>query len=209
MEIKVLNFKGEEVGRTKLPEIIFSSKADPHFLHEVVKYYLAAKRVGTVSTKTKAEVSGGGRKPWKQKHTGRARAGSIRSPLWRKGGVVFGPKPRDFSLDIPEHKKIRALAQSLAAKSNDSQIFAFENFDIELAKTKFFYSLLKKLNLVGKKLVLINDKQDDKLMLATRNIPGINVVRAMDVNAYDVLNNNAVFVTLEALKILEKRLEEK
>lgn len=207
METKLFNIKGEEIGKIELPEIIFSAKPDPHFLHEVVKYYLAAKRVGTASTKTRGEVSGGGKKPWRQKHTGRARAGSIRSPLWRKGGVVFGPKPRDYSLDIPKAKKIKALIQALSAKYSDSQIFVFENFDIEAPKTKILFSLLKTMNLSGKKVLIVNDKIDEKLLLAARNIPEVEVIDANSLNTYDVLDSNFLLISAESLKILSKRLE--
>jgi len=209
METKLFNIKGEEIGKVDIPEFIFSAKSDPHFLHEVIKYYLAAKRLGTVSTKTRGEVSGGGKKPWRQKHTGRARAGSIRSPLWRKGGVVFGPKPRDYSIDIPKAKRIKALIQALSAKNSTGELFVIENFNFNEAKTKNIYALLKVLKLDEKKVLIITEKRDEKLLLAANNIPNVKVMCACDLNAYDTLDNKAILIEKEALKIIEKRLEDK
>ena len=134
METKLLNLQGKEVGKFDLPEL-FSTRPDSCFIHEVMKYYLANKHRGTACTKTRSEISGGGKKPWKQKGTGRARAGSTRSPIWRKGGVVFGPKPRSFRQYLPIQKLQKALIEALSARAADGAVLVIENLGLELPKT--------------------------------------------------------------------------
>ncbi|MEW5952067.1 MAG: 50S ribosomal protein L4 [Elusimicrobiota bacterium] len=209
METKLFDFKGEEKGKISLPENIFGAKTDPYFLHELVRYYNASARVGTASTKTRTEVSGGGRKPWKQKHTGRARQGSIRSPLWRKGGVVFGPKPRDFSIDIPSHKKNMGLVQALSDKQASGSVMVFENFEISQAKTSAFLSIMEKIKVAGKKTLLVTDQKNPKLILACSNAKGFTVRTAADLNLMDIMRNNFILVEKSALETLSKRLEVK
>ncbi len=209
METKLFNINGEEKGSVSLPENIFSVKSDPYFLHELVRYYNAASRVGTASTKTRTEVSGGGRKPWKQKHTGRARSGSIRSPLWRKGGVVFGPKPRDFSIDIPSKKRIIGLAQALSDKHADGAVIALESFEIGETKTAAFMSLMENLKIAGKKSLIITSQKNAKLLRVSSNVKNFSVKTVLDVNALDVMKSNFVIIEKEAIDKLSKRLEAK
>src|ERR1035437_646893 len=145
METKLLNLKGIEVGSCDMPETIFSVKPDKHFLHEIVKHYLANKHRGTACTKTRAEISGGGKKPWKQKGTGRARSGSTRSPIWRKGGVVFGPKPRSYRQYLPHQKLRQGLIEALSARYAEGAVLVMENLALEAAKTSALNDLRKTL----------------------------------------------------------------
>lgn len=209
MEIKFLNLKGEEKGNYTLPESIFSVKPDQYLLHELVRYYNANSRVGTASTKTRTEVSGGGRKPWKQKHTGRARQGSIRSPIWRKGGVVFGPKPRDFSLDMPKTKRIKGLVYALSDKNKTGNLIVVESFEIENTKTKVIFDYLKALKIDGQKTLFITDKQNDKLLLACRNIKNVEIILANEVNAIDILRAKFIVIEKAAFDVIQKRVEVK
>ena len=140
METKLLNIQGKEQGKVNLPEALFGVKPNPTFLHEVITAFLANQRSGTADVKTRAEVSGTGKKPWKQKGTGRARHGSMRSPIWRHGGVAFGPTPHSFRIDLPVAKRRLALAHALSSKYNSDSIIILDNFDIKEAKTK---SLIK------------------------------------------------------------------
>ena len=165
--------------------------------------YQANKRQGTASTKTRAEVSGGGRKPWPQKHTGRARAGSIRSPLWRHGGVVFGPKPRDYHYTIPKKKKRKALFVALSYKAKEGDILLLQDLKFDTIKTRLFYDMLVTLGLNDKKVLFVLDKMDKNIYLSGRNIPGVNFGLMPGINALDVLNSKVVVFTLPALDALE------
>lgn len=206
MEIKLYDKNCKEKGNLEFDKDVLADKVDPHFLHEVVKYYLAAKRAGTSSTKTRAEVNGGGRKPWKQKHTGRARQGSIRSPLWKGGGVVFGPRPRDFSIDIPSKKLKLALKQVIKDKIDNNQVFAFENIDFDKPKTKEFVGMIKNLGLEDKKVLVVFDSYTENLIKSMRNIENIRYVRALDVNAYDFIVSDAIIFNQKAIEIIKNRL---
>ena len=207
MEIKLYDKDCNEKGSIKLPDILIASKVDTHFLHEVVKYYLSNQRRGTASTKTRAEVRGGGRKPWRQKHTGRSRQGSIRSPLWKGGGVVFGPKPRDFSLDMPKKKLQLALKQVITARAKDGKIYAFESFDLDKPKTKEIVSILRKLNLLDKKVMVVFDSFSDNLEKSMRNISLLSYKRAIDVNAYDLITSDFIICNEKAIDVIKDRLE--
>ena len=143
MQAQLLNVKGAEVGKVELPDAVFGRRPSPEFLHEYVTVYLANQRRGTANTKTRAEVSGSGKKPWKQKHTGRARAGSFRSPLWRHGGITFGPRAGKVRLSFPRRKAALALSQALSAKYAEGSIVFVENLALEEAKTKAAVQLLK------------------------------------------------------------------
>jgi len=191
METKIFNIKGEETGEVNLPENYFGVKVSKGLLHEVVTYYLANKRVGTAHTKTRAEVSGGGAKPWKQKHTGRARVGSIRSPLWRKGGITFGPRTRDFSYSLPAKKLKAALAHALSAKFSEGGIKVVEGLDIfskneSPVKTKTVQNILNKLK-IADKTIIVKTQKDEKFARASSNIPKLMLRTFKDLNAYDVL----------------------
>lgn len=197
MKVNLYDSKGEEKGKITLPTI-FSQKINILLLHEVVSAYLANQRKGCASTKTRGEVSGGGRKPWRQKGTGRARAGSIRSPLWCHGGVVFGPKPRDYHINLPKKKLRKALAQALAAKADLVKVI--ENLEFKEAKTKDMVKILKKAGLANGKVLLIVEKIDKNLWRISKNIPYLHLVERRNLNTYDVLDCKNLFFTVEALK---------
>jgi large subunit ribosomal protein L4 len=183
-------------------EKYFSYKNPEFVLHEYITAYLANQRQGTHSTKTRAEVRGGGRKPWAQKHTGRARQGSIRSPLWRKGGIVFGPKPRDYEVKFPKKKKLLVKYLSLADKIKNNNLIVIRELKVESHKTKNFAMLLKNLNLDSQKVLIIDKNIDDKVKLAARNLQNVDLCRINDINAYIVLKNNKLLITKEAFLCL-------
>lgn len=198
METKLLNIQGKEQGTVTLPEALFGKKPNPTFLHEVITAFLANQRSGTADVKTRGEVSGTGKKPWKQKCTGRARHGSMRTPIWRHGGVAFGPTPRSFRQDLPAAKRRLALAQALTAKLNSDSVVVLDNFDIKEAKTKAVAEVLKTLN-AGKKPLIVS-LADAKLERAGRNIAGVIQMVPSDLNAYVVLNCSKVIFTKDALE---------
>ena len=202
METKLLNIQGKEQGTVTLPEALFGVKPNPTFLHEVITAFLANQRSGTADVKTRAEVSGTGKKPWKQKGTGRARHGSMRSPIWRHGGVAFGPTPHSFRIDLPVAKRRLALAHALSSKYNSDSIIILDNFDIKEAKTKMVADVLKTLE-AGKKPLIVSSK-DAKLDQASRNIAGLNKMVPSDLIAYAVLNSTKVIITKEALDKMSK-----
>jgi large subunit ribosomal protein L4 len=202
METKLLNIQGKEQGKVNLPEALFGVKPNPTFLHEVITAFLANQRSGTADVKTRSEVSGTGKKPWKQKGTGRARHGSMRSPIWRHGGVAFGPTPHSFRIDLPVAKRRLALAHALSSKYNSDSIIILDNFDIKEAKTKMVADVLKTLE-AGKKPLIVSSK-DAKLDQASRNIAGLNKMVPSDLNAYAVLNSTKVIITKEALEKMSK-----
>ncbi|MEA3307268.1 MAG: 50S ribosomal protein L4 [Elusimicrobiota bacterium] len=209
METKLLNISGQEVGKCEVPEEIFSRKVDEHFLHELVKYYLANKRVGTACAKKRDEVSGGGKKPWKQKGTGRARHGSIRSPLWKGGSVVFGPRPHSFRQDMPKTKRRMALLEALSSKYSEGVISVIENIDLKGAKTKEVREILKALKIDCRKVLFIMDKADDKFSLASRNMKEVSWILARNINAYEILRARTVVFTSAAMKDLTDFLNPK
>jgi len=202
METTVLNLQGSQVGKCNLPENVFKKEVSKHLLHEVVVAYLSNKRQGSANTKTRSEVSGGGKKPWRQKGTGRARHGSIRSPLWKGGGVVFGPKPRDFSINVPKKKKRLALAQALSAQFASGNIVVIDKFELDESKTKKLNTILLALK-AGKKPMLVTLERGEKICIAGRNLSGFKCFLPKDLNAYDVLNSTKVIITQDAVdKIL-------
>ncbi len=203
VEIDLYNIKGEIKEKIQLPEEIFKVEVKEQILNEVVNMHLANLHTGSACTKTKGDVSGGGIKPWKQKGTGRARAGSIRSPLWRHGGVIFGPKPRDFKYSMPKKKKRLALKGALSIKLKDGQILFIDSFQIEKPKTKIMSDILKKLKAETSSLIVI-EKKDKTILQAARNIPKIKVVLGKDLNVYDVLKYKNIIITKEAVSVLKE-----
>ena len=205
METKLLDLKGKEVGKFDLPEL-FSVKPDPHFIHEVMKHYLANKHRGTACTKTRSEVSGGGKKPWKQKGTGRARAGSTRSPIWRKGGVVFGPKPRSFRQYLPQQKLRQALVEALSARAADGAVLVMENLALAAPKTSSLNDLRKGLN--AKSVLFVTDKMDKNFKAASKNIADFGWCLAQNLNAYEAMRNTKLVFTAAGLKALVASVKE-
>lgn len=202
METKVLDIKGKEQGTIVLPDNLFAVKPNPTFLHEVITAFLANQRSGTADVKTRSEVSGTGKKPWKQKGTGRARQGSLRAPQFRHGGVAFGPTPHSYRQDLPVAKRRAAVAQSLSAKFAEGNIVVLDNLTFKEAKTKAFADMLSVLAAGRKPLVLAD--LDNTTRLASRNIAGLTQLAPKDTNAYAVLNSSKVILTKEAVDTLAK-----
>jgi len=205
--LPIYNTEGKEIDTLKLDQGIFDGKVNSDVMHQAVLAYRANQRRGLASTKTMGEVSGGGRKPWRQKGTGRARAGSIRSPLWRHGGVIFAPHPRDFSFTLPEKIRKLALRSSLNAKMNEDNLILLDDIKMDEAKTKEAARLLSNLKIKGAKALLLLDKPDKNIKLASRNIGSLTVNRAQDTNVYEVLSVNKIIITKEALRELTNRLK--
>ena len=203
--VRVVNAQNERVGdRTLRPEV-FAVEVNEHLLYEAVKQYRAVGRAGTHATKNRALVSGSGKKLWRQKGTGRARIGSIRSPLWRHGGTVFGPQPRDYSYSMPSKARSAALRSALTQRANDGGLKVIDDFGIEEPKTKVLKGLLDQLGIEGK-AVIVDHEPPDALVLSGRNIPGVKVVDPSQLNVYDVLDCRTLLVSQEALGKLEERL---
>jgi large subunit ribosomal protein L4 len=186
------------VGKIALSDDLFGVSAKQGVLHQAVVNFLANQRQGTHATKTKGLISGGGKKPWKQKGTGRARSGSTRSPLWRGGGTIFGPQPRDYSYKLPKKVKRLALMNAFHEKLSSGEMIILDGFSIEKPKTKDVVVILKNLDLQNKSVLIILPEKDDSVVLSARNIPGVHVVRAADVNVYDVIAHAMLLMTKDA-----------
>ena len=201
--ISVLNMDGKSVEEIELNKEIFDIEINEHAVYLVVKNILANKRQGTHSAKTRAEVRGGGRKPWRKKGTGRARQGSIRSPQWRGGGVVFAKKPRDYSYTTPKKVRRLALKSVLTSKAQENEIIVLDDFKLEEAKTKNFKKVLDNVNANRKALVVIADN-DENIKRASRNMENVKTTMAQNINVYDILKYNSFVVTKDALKVIEE-----
>lgn len=199
IEIEIRDINNNIVGKKEVPDIIFNNQASESVVHSAVVAYLANQRQGTHATKTRAMVSGGGRKPWRQKHTGRSRHGSIRSPLWRKGGVVFGPQPRDYYIKLPKQMKDTALFKALTMKYNDNEILLLDKLELIRPKTKDIVSILKNLQLQDKSTLFVLADKDENVLLSTKNIPYVDVVRASDLNAYYISLFDKIVFTVSGL----------
>jgi len=200
--VVMVDQNNKKVKDVELPGV-FSTEVRSHLVHAAVVNQLANRRAGTAATKNKALVSGGGKKPWKQKGTGRARAGSSRSPLWRHGGAVFGPMPRDYSYSLPKKAKRAALVEALASKINENKLILVDSLDLAEPRTKLVSSLLTNLGVQESVLVLIN-AENKNLALAARNIPTVKVLRLANINVYDVLKYRNLITTQDALDALQK-----
>lgn len=200
------NMEGELVGEIELSDAVFAAPVNHALLHQAVNHYLANRRQGTASTKTRGEVSGGGRKPWRQKGTGRARQGSIRAPHWRGGGVVFGPKPVDHRLALPRGARRAALRSALSARTGEDRLRVVEGLRLDRPRTKDVVRLLERLGVGRGTVLLVTDGEDRNVYLSARNVPGIETRRAEDLNAYDVLAHARVVMAAEAARRLEEVL---
>ena len=196
---------GEAKGQMDLPEVIFGGAGSLRSLQEVIVGLQANKRQGTSSTKTRGVVSGGGRKPWKQKGTGNARSGSIRSPLWRKGGIIFGPLPRSYRKGLDQAKRLLALQTAFAQKAKSSELGIIEAIQVEQPKTRDAQAVLKKAGITGKRTLLVVDKRDAQVDRAFGNIKRVRIVEAAEVNAWLLMGSRKIVLTKAALDILEKR----
>jgi len=198
MKITVKNLKNKSVKEIELPESIFAYPYKEHLIHATVVANLAARRAGTHATKTRAEVRGGGRKPWRQKGTGRARVGSIRSPLWRSGGTVHGPQPRSYKSKLSPRERRNALKSALSKRFEEENIHVIETLELDSHRTKELQSQLNGLGLEGK-VLLVDEWNNDKLALAARNNPRLKVVDAHAVQVYDVVDRGHVVFSESAL----------
>lgn len=203
-ELEVKDKNNNMVEKINLSNDVFGLKVKESLMHEAVINFLANQRQGTHATKTRGLVSGGGKKPWRQKHTGRARAGSIRSPLWKGGGIVFGPQPRDYSYKLPKRKKRLALMGALSKKLNDGEVVVINDLSFEKPKTKEMITILKNLGLIEKSVLIVVPERNDNILLSARNIPNVNVTRADDLNIYDVLIHDMLLLTKEAVTKIEE-----
>ena len=200
--VSVYNIEGKEVGSIELNDEVFGVEINEHLVHMAVVSQLANNRQGTQSAKTRAEVSGGGRKPWKQKGTGHARQGSTRSPQWTGGGVVFAPKPRDYSFKMNKKEKRIALLSALTSRALEKKIVVLDDIKFDEVKTKAFASVLNNLNL-NKALVVLNDN-DKNVILSARNIPTVKVSLTNTINVYDILKYDTLIVTKASVATIEE-----
>lgn len=201
--VDVLNINGEKVSEMELSENLFGAEINEHVVYQVVKNHLANKRVGTQSAKTRAEVRGGGAKPWRQKGTGRARQGSIRSPQWKGGGVVFAPKPRDYSYTIPKKIKRLALKSVLTDKVNEGNLVVVDDINLTEWKTREFAKMLSALK-VGKKALVVTKDNSPEVVRSGRNIQNVKVAFVGTMNVYDILNANTLVLTKGAVEKAEE-----
>ena len=196
-KVALYNQAGSQVGEVELSEAVFGIEPNNNVLFDAILMQRASRRQGTHKVKNRSEVRGGGRKPWRQKGTGRARQGSIRSPQWRGGGIVFGPTPRSYSFKLPKKVRRLAIKSALSTKVLGNDIVVLENLTIEAPKTKDMVQVLNALSL-NKKVLIVTADSDQKVELSARNIPGVTVVDAIGVNVLDVMNHDKMVITKEA-----------
>ena len=202
-KVDVYNMQGKKVSDVELSEAVFGIEPNENIVHSALVNYLANQRQGTQSTKTRAEVSGGGRKPWRQKGTGRARQGSIRAPQWIKGGIALGPKPRSYSYRINKKEKQLAIRSLLSAKVLDNELTVVDKLEVEEAKTKVMAKALTDLKVEGKALIILAEKNDN-VLLSSRNIEGVKTIELNTINVFDLLNCNKLVLPLDTVKKLEE-----
>ena len=200
--VSVYNMKGEEVGKMDLNDAVFGVEVNEHLVHMAVVQQLANKRQGTQKAKTRSEVSGGGRKPWRQKGTGHARQGSTRSPQWKGGGIVFAPVPRDYSFKLNKKEKRLALKSALTSRVQDEKFIVLDELKLDEAKTKKFQEVLD--NLKVSKAVVVTADDDKNVILSARNIPTVITSAANNINTYDIMKYNTVIATKDAVAKIEE-----
>jgi large subunit ribosomal protein L4 len=201
--VDIINITNNKVGETQLPDEIFGVEVKPHLIHEVIKMQLANRRRGTACTKSRSQVRGGGKKPWRQKGTGRARVGTRRSPLWRGGGIVFGPLPRDYSYKVSKKVRKQALKSALSQKLIDNKLIIVDSISLETIKTKKLLSIMEDLRVHD---ALIVDHDNLNLSLSARNVPRFKVLQPGGLNTYDILRYDYLVLTPPSLKKIEERL---
>jgi large subunit ribosomal protein L4 len=205
MQIDVVNAENQKIGSVDLSDEVFGGRVKTDLIHESVVRANAAERRGTHATKTRAAVSGSGKKPWRQKGTGRARVGEIRNPLWRKGGTVFGPQPRSYEYQLPKKVEKGALRAALTQKLRDGEVIVVDALSVAEIKTKAAAEMLRRLGIEGKAL-LVDVKPEDKLSLSVRNIEGIRLLASNRVSARDVVNSRRLVMTRAAIEKLQEAL---
>lgn len=203
--VHIMDKTNSPVGEMSLPEEIFSVQIKPEILHQVVKAQLASKRAGTVGVKNRSQIRGGGRKPWRQKGTGRARAGSVRSPLWTGGAVTHGPQQRDYSLKINKKVKRLALRMALASKLAENALIVVDDMSLASHKTREFTQVQKALDI--EKGLIVVAKKDNNLSLASRNVQGVRVIADNQLGVYDILNTSMLIITPQVVEHLQERLQ--
>ncbi|KKO51402.1 50S ribosomal protein L4 [Paenibacillus sp. DMB20] len=204
-KVALFNIDGGQVGEVELNDAVFGIEPNVHVLHNAVLLQRASLRRGTHKVKGRSEVRGGGRKPWKQKGTGRARQGSIRSPQWKGGGVVFGPTPRSYTFKLPKKVRRLAIRSALSSKVLDNAIIVLDQLTLNTPKTKEFANILSNLK-VGRKALIVAPSYDDNVALSARNIPGVKFVAADGINVLDVLTYDQLIITKEAVQKVEEVL---
>ena len=204
-KVELLNLKGEKVKDINLNEEIFGITPNKAVLNDAIILTMASLRQGTHKTKNRSEVSGGGRKPWRQKGTGRARQGSTRAPHWIKGGIVFGPHPRSYDKKMNRKERRLALKSALAYKNIDKELIVVDNFNLENAKTKDAKQALENLK-VSKNVLIVVNELDDNIILATRNLKNVNLLQANEINTLDIVAADNMIVTVDAVKTIEEVL---
>jgi large subunit ribosomal protein L4 len=202
--IDVYNIQKEKVGELDLKDEIFGVEVKGHVLHEVVTWQRACRRAGTASTKTRGEIRGGGRKPWRQKGTGRARTGSTRSPVWKGGGTTFGPRPRSYAYTLPKKVKAAALRMALTSKLAEGQLVILDDYPAGKPKTKDFVNVLKNFDL--RKVLFVTSEDHDALRLSARNVPHVHVLPTAGLNVYDILRFDHLVLLSPAVARIEERL---
>lgn len=202
-KLNVLNMNGQNVGEIELCDAIFNVEVNEHVLYEVVKNQLANKRQGTQSAKTRAEVRGGGRKPWKQKGTGRARQGSIRSVQWVGGGVAFAPKPRDYRYTLPKKVRRLAMKSALSAKVQNGEMIVLDALTMDAPKTKEFAQILKNIN-ASKKALVVTAENNTNVIRSANNMEGVATATVNTINVYDILKYDTFVITTDAVKKVEE-----
>ena len=200
--VSVYNMKGEEVGKMDLNDAVFGVEVNEHLVHMAVVQHLAAKRQGTQKAKTRSEVSGGGRKPWRQKGTGHARQGSTRAPQWKGGGMVFAPVPRDYSFKLNKKEKRLALKSALTSRVQDEKFIVLDELKLDEVKTKNFKEVLN--NLKVDKAMVVTAEDDKNVILSARNIPSVITAAAGNINTYDIMKYNTVIATKDAVAKIEE-----
>ena len=202
-KVDVYNMQGKKVSDVELSEAVFGIEPNENVIHSALVNYLANQRQGTQSTKTRAEVRGGGRKPWRQKGTGRARQGSIRAPQWIKGGIALGPKPRSYSYRINKKEKQLAIKSILSAKVLDNELTVVDKLELKETKTKLMAKALTDLKVEGKALIILADKNEN-VSRSSRNIEGVKTIELNTINVFDLLNCNKLVLPLDTVKKLEE-----
>ena len=202
-KVNVYNQLGEVVGDIELNEAIFGIEVNEHVVYEVVKNHLANRRQGTQSAKTRAEVRGGGRKPWRQKGTGRARQGSIRAPQWKGGGVVFAPKPRSYNYTLPKKVRRLAMKSALTSKVQNGEMIVLDALNMEAPKTKEFVQILKNVN-AAKKALVVTAENNENVIKSAKNIEGVATATVNTINVYDILKYDSFIITTDAVKKVEE-----
>lgn len=204
--VDVFDLNNRKVGDVELSDAVFGAEIKEHLIYESVRHYMACRRQGTASTKTRAEVAGSGRKLWRQKGTGRARVGSVRSPIWRHGGTVHGPKPRDYSYRLPRKMQLGALRSALSAKLRDGELKVVKEFTLEDHRTRTMAGVLKTLEAAATVLLVDNGVDNRNLDLGSRNLPGVKLSLTREVTVYDLLKHKHVVLSEEAARKLSEAL---